>query len=318
MANFDPMTLFTGLMGLLALCSVGLVAMALLRRDRHAARMRTVTDYRRDLAVQNLDRLQAGQRPQPKQSKSLAEGLVQRFKLLGADKRRQLKRELAGAGWRDPSAPAQFFVATGVLPIILGLLGMLIATGPALEEKSGFVKLLIVAGAASFGFMLPRILLKNALQKRRKAIREAFPDGLDLMVICVQAGLSVEVAFNRVTREMAASAPELAEEFGLVGVELAFLPNRRMAYENMMERTGLAALKSLSTTLLQSEKYGTPIALGLSVLAQESRETRMAAAEKKAASLPAKLTVPMIVFFLPVLFAVIAGPAGIRIASGGG
>lgn len=318
MTAFDPMTVFTGLMGLLAVCSVGLVTTTLLRRDRHVARMKGVAERRRELAMHNLEQVRAAQRHKPKRQKSLAEDLVQRFRLLGADKARQLKRELAGAGWRDPSAPAQFLAATVLLPIILGFFGMAMTTGPLLAAKPGIVKLLVILGAGGFGFMLPRILLKNALQKRRKAIQQAFPDGLDLMVICVQAGLSAEVAFNRVTREMAASAPELAEEFGLIAAELAFLPNRRMAYENVIERTGLPAMKSLSTTLLQSEKYGTPVALGLSVLAQESRETRMAAAEKKAAALPAKLTVPMILFFLPALFAVIAGPAGIRIASGGG
>lgn len=311
------MTMFTALMGLLAVCSVGLVATTLLRRDRHAARMKGVTEHRRDLAMHNLDQIRSARR-QPKKRKSLAEDLVQRFKLLGADKARQLKRALANAGWRDSSAPAQFLVATAVLPFIVGLFGMMIATGPMLDGKPGILKILVVGGAAGLGFMLPRILLKNALQKRRKAIQQAFPDGLDLMVICVQAGLSIEVAFNRVTREMGASAPELAEEFGLIAAELAFLPDRRTAYENVTERTGLPAMKSLSTTLLQSEKYGTPVAVGLSVLAQESREARMAAAEKKAAALPAKLTVPMILFFLPVLFAVIAGPASIRIAGGGG
>jgi tight adherence protein C len=137
------------------------------------------------------------------------------------------------------------------------------------------------------------------------------------MVICVESGLSTEAAFNRVTEEMLVAAPEVAEEFGLLAAELAFLPDRRKPLENLAERTGLAPLRSLSTTLLQSEKYGTPVAVGIRVLAQEGRETRMAAAEKKAAALPAKLTVPMIVFFLPVLFGVIAGPAVIQIMERG-
>ena len=132
-------------------------------------------------------------------------------------------------------------------------------------------------------------------------------------MICVESGLSAEGAFNRVTDELIGASPELAEEFGLLAAELAFLPDRRQPLENLAERTGLPAVKSLSTTLIQSEKYGTPVAVGLRVLAQESRDARMAAAEKKASALPAKLTVPMVLFFLPVLFAIIAGPAAIRI-----
>jgi tight adherence protein C len=134
------------------------------------------------------------------------------------------------------------------------------------------------------------------------------------MVICVEAGMSIEAAFNKVSEEMAESAPLMAEEIGLTAAELAFLNDRRAAYENLAERSGLATFKSLVTTLLQSEKYGTPIAAGLRVIAQENRDARLNAAEKKAAALPAQLTVPMIIFFLPVLFIVIAGPAGIQVS----
>lgn len=316
MPVFDPMVMFTVLSALAALAGVASVVMAVLRKDRQAERMKAVTERRRALAIQTAETMRAKGRQQPKKKKSSTQQLAEKFKLLQADTTRELKRKMAAAGWRDPSAPAKFMAATVGLPVVLGLVGLLYSTGPLLAAKPLMVRLLIPLGMAAFGFYLPRILLSNAVQKRRAAIQRAFPDALDLMVICVEAGLSAEAAFNRVTEEMIGSAPALAEEYGLVAAELAFLPDRRMAYENLAERTGMPSMKSLSTTLLQSEKYGTPVAVGLRVLSQENREARMAAAEKKAAALPAKLTVPMIVFFLPVLFMVIAGPAGIRISQG--
>lgn len=312
--NFDPMMLFTLLMAVGALSGIGALAMTLLRRDRQADRLKAVTERRRQLAMMGTEALKNKPRQQPKRKKSATERLVEKLKLLQAGRARDLKRKLAAAGWRDSSAPALYVAASVGLPILFGLLSGLWASGPAIAAKPFMVKLMVPIGAALFGFLLPRIMLSNTIQKRRKAITQSFPDALDLMVICVEAGLSAEAAFNRVTEEMIADAPICAEEFGLVAAELAFLPDRRQAYENMAERTGLPAMKSLATTLLQSEKYGTPVAIGLKTLADESRESRMAAAEKKAAALPAQLTVPMIVFFLPVLFMVIAGPAAIRIS----
>ena len=163
------------------------------------------------------------------------------------------------------------------------------------------------------GFFLPKLLLRNMITKRQQAITRQFPDALDLMVICVEAGLSMEGAFTRVADEIQEEALELAEEIGLTSAELAFLPNRTDALEGFYERTGLQSVRSLTTALIQTEKYGTPIATALRVLSQEQREARMSRAEKKAGALPAQLTVPMILFFLPVLFVVIMGPAGITI-----
>lgn len=313
MSTFDPMVIFTALMALGALAAVAAVAITLLRRDRQAERLKAVTERRRQLALDTADIMRAKTRLQPKKQKSATEQLLEKLKLLQAGSARELKRKLAAAGWRDPSAATKYLAASAGLPVVFGLVALMYANGPALEAKSLFIRVLVVLGAALFGFFLPRIMLSNQVTKRRAAIQKSFPDALDLMVICVEAGLSAEAAFNRVTEEMIATAPEVAEEFGMVAAELAFLPERRVAYENLAERTGMASMKSLSTTLLQSEKYGTPVAVGLRVLAQENRESRMAAAEKKAAALPAKLTVPMILFFLPVLFAVIGAPAAIRI-----
>ena len=159
---------------------------------------------------------------------------------------------------------------------------------------------------------MPKVLLTNRIQKRQLKITRAYPDALDLMVICVEAGLSIEAAFNRVAEEFDETAPELAEEMGLTTAELAFLPDRRAALENLAIRTGIPAVKSLVTALIQSEKYGTPVAVSLRVQANEQRDERMSKAEKKAGALPAQLTVPMIAFFLPVVFVIILGPAIIK------
>ncbi|MEM9106403.1 MAG: type II secretion system F family protein, partial [Pseudomonadota bacterium] len=163
--------------------------------------------------------------------------------------------------------------------------------------------------AAYLGFFAPNIYISNRIGKRQKSIRNAWPDALDLLLICVESGVSIEAAFNRVADEVATQSAALAEELVLTTAELSYLDERRKGFENLGERTGLEAVKSVTTALIQAERYGTPIAQALRVLAQESRDMRMNEAEKKAAALPPKLTVPMILFFLPVIFAVILGPA---------
>jgi len=159
------------------------------------------------------------------------------------------------------------------------------------------------------GFKAPEIFLSNQISKRQQNMQRAFPDSLDLLLICVEAGMSIEHAFRRVSVEIVGQSVALAEEYALVTAELSYLPDRRTAYENLAIRTGMESIKSVSTALVQAEKYGTPVGSALRVLAQEGRDMRMNEAEKKAAALPPKLTVPMILFFLPVLFAVILTPA---------
>ena len=167
--------------------------------------------------------------------------------------------------------------------------------------------------AAVAGLYLPNLLMQNAIQKRQTAFTLGFPDALDLLLICVESGLSMEAACGRVAREIGESHPELAEELELTTAELAYLPDRRLALENLAARTGLPAVKAVVTTLIQADRYGTPLTAALRTAAQENRDNRLAVAEKKAASLPATLTVPMIVFFLPVLFVVILGPTVIQV-----
>ena len=167
--------------------------------------------------------------------------------------------------------------------------------------------------AAYAGMQLPWLFLKNRITKRQISIRRAFPDALDLLLICVESGMSIEAAFKRVSDEIGSQSIPLAEELTLTTAELSYLQDRRMAYENLAKRTGLEGVRSVCVALQQAERYGTPLAQTLRVLAQENRDMRMAEAEKKAAALPPKLTVPMILFFLPVLFVVILGPAAIKV-----
>src|SRR3954464_1484728 len=180
-------------------------------------------------------------------------------------------------------------------------------------EKSMPIKIGICLGAAFLGMQAPMMFLKNAISKRQLSIRRAFPDALDLLLICIESGMSIEVAFRRVSVEIVSQSVALAEEFTLTPAELSYLQDRKVAYENLAKRTGLEGVKSVCLALMQSERYGTPLGQSLRVMAQENRDMRMNEAEKKAAALPPKLTVPMILFFLPVLFVVILGPTYIKI-----
>jgi tight adherence protein C len=177
-----------------------------------------------------------------------------------------------------------------------------------------FVKFSIATAATVFGYFVPALYVGNRIAKRQKAIRRAWPDALDLVLICVEAGMGIERAFQKVADEIGPQSAVLAEELSLTTAELSYLPERRKAYENLALRTGLDSVKAVVTCLIQAEKFGTALGPALRVLAQENRDARMSEAEKKAATLPPKLTVPMIVFFLPVLFAVIITPAAIQIS----
>jgi tight adherence protein C len=197
-----------------------------------------------------------------------------------------------------------FLAAAAVYIFVLGYLA----------NQTFMVRLLTIIGVGYLGFYAPNIFISNKISKRQKSIRRAWPDALDLMLICVESGVSIEAAIKRVSDEMAQGSPELAEEMVLTNAELSFLQERRVAYENLAKRTQLDIVQAVTQALIQAERYGTPVAQALRVLAQESRDQRMNEAEKKAAALPPKLTVPMILFFLPVLIAVILGPAGIQVS----
>ena len=293
-----------------AAASVLAVALPLLARNRFASRLKAVTERRQELSDAQLLALKGRRKAQSRVA--LMRAVVNRLKLGALLDSKPLKARLAQAGWRGRSAPLTFIFSRVALPTLF--LSIAMAYSATLFAHLALpAKLTILIGAGAIGAYLPSVMLTNAIQKRQHAIGRSFPDALDLMVICVDSGLSIDAAISRSVDEMMHSAPELTEELGLTGAELSFLTERRQAWVNLAERIGLGPVKSLATTMQQTDRYGTPVGQALRVLATENRETRMAEAEKKAASLPAKLSVPMILFFMPVLFMVIAGPAAIQV-----
>lgn len=233
--------------------------------------------------------------------------MVHKMQLMGSKHAKDLKMQLAQAGYRRRDDMMIFLFFKACLPLVLGIVFGLLVFG--FESKMTFtVKLLICLVGVFGGYYAPSIFVKNMKQKRIQLIQKGVPDALDLLVICAQAGLSLEAALKRVSSEMAHAYPELSDELSLTAVELGFLPNRSEALNNLNKRVDLQQVRSLVSTLLQTEKYGTPLSQSLTVLAQEYRNERMMKAEEKAARLPAILTLPMIIFILPPLFIVLLGP----------
>ncbi|MFC3068840.1 type II secretion system F family protein [Phenylobacterium soli] len=284
--------------------SVLSVMRALSPPDLVAARARSHARRRSELRARRLTPKRAGAR----QSIGLARALLQRLKLDRGGEADKVADQLARAGWRSRDAVVVFLTLRLAAPFVVGLAAYVL--GPSiLHFSGGSLRMLVTAGGALAGSYLPTVLLRNGVERRQKKIQKGLPDALDLFVICAEAGLTLDAAVTRVAREMGAAAPELADELGLTAIELGFLPDRREALQNLARRVGTSDVAGLVGTLVQTEKYGTPLAQALRVLAAEFRDTRMMRAEEKAARLPATLTVPMIVFVLPPLFVVLIGPA---------
>jgi tight adherence protein C len=242
----------------------------------------------------------------------LMKQVVSRITVRRTQQADRLARTLAQAGFRNKDAIVAYQFAKIVAPIALGLGAVVVFYGLGMYELSGPLRALTCVGALGFGYMLPDIYLKNTTDKRRHAMRRALPDALDLMVICAEAGLSLDATLKRVSEEFGEACSSLADELALTALELGFLPDRRQALRNLDLRTNVPGIRGMVNNLLQADKYGTPIAHALRVLSAEFREERMLKAEEKAARLPAMLTVPMIIFILPPLFVVLLGPAVLR------
>lgn len=278
-------------------------------------RLRAVGVERERIRLRERERLAADNnrknlRVEPK---ALLRELVGRFnlqKLLGSDAARE---KMTMAGYRSSQAEPMFLLLSAVLPLITGVLAFVWLFVLGHTTYSPMVKAMLVIVALFIGMKLPVIFISNLISKRQLSIRRAFPDALDLLLICVESGMSIEQAFRKVASEIGTQSVPLAEELTLTTAELSYLQERRVGYENLGKRTGIDSVKAICTVLIQAEKYGTPLGTALRVVSQESRDNRMAEAEKKAAGLPPKLTVPMIIFFLPVLFAVIITPAAIQV-----
>ncbi|WP_295844659.1 type II secretion system F family protein [Tardiphaga sp.] len=288
----------------------------LLASDGLAKRMKAVASERERIRARERSRVIKNDRVSLRQSpKQIVSKVVTDLNLGKWLAQEAALDKLVMAGYRGQAPYVTFLFFRAVTPIVFLILSVLYVFVIAHMEQSTPVKIGMCLGATWLGMQAPMIFLKNAISKRQMSIKRAFPDALDLLLICIESGMSIEVAFRRVSVEIGSQSIELAEEFTLTTAELSYLQDRKVAYENLAKRTGLEGVKSVCLALQQSERYGTPLGQSLRVMAQENRDMRMSEAEKKAAALPPKLTVPMILFFLPVLFVVILGPTGIKVAS---
>ncbi len=283
--------------------------------DPLAQRIKAVGVERERIRAREREKLTAADKRSAVRMKPsrLAKQLVERFDLqrwLGVE---TAKRQLAMAGFRGPGAEYAFLAFRMAAPIAFFLITLIYVFFVLKWSQPFFLKLGAAIAAAYLGIQAPSLFLRNTIVKRKKALERAYPNALDLLLICVESGMSIELSARKVAEEIGIESIPMAEEMGLLAAEMSYLAERRTAFENLATRTGLDSIRALTTVLAQAERYGTPLGAALRVLAQESRDLRMTAAEKKAAALPPTLTVPMILFFLPALFAAILSPAAIQI-----
>ena len=305
------------LVSLAAIATVFTVLEPFLVKDKLKERLKSVGNYRDSLRQQQREALAKKTNPRLRQTspQGALKEVVENLKLLEIFDADSARKKLMMAGYRGQGPVFVFMAARLGLPFVMAIfVGIYVYLLGGFELDS-FGRLLATIAGFLGGFYLPNIYISNAVSKRQKAVQSAWPDALDLLLICVESGMSIEAAFQKVGDEVGPNCTELAEELGLTTAELSYLQERKQAYINLAERTGLDTVKAVVTALIQSEKYGTPLGQSLRVMATESRDLRMQEAEKKAAALPPKLTVPMIGFFLPVLFAVILSPAIMEVMS---
>jgi tight adherence protein C len=277
-------------------------------------RMKAVASERERIRQRERERLNKSEKVSLRQSpKQIVSKVVEDFNLGKWLAQEAARDKLTMAGYRGQAPYVTFLFFRAVTPIVMLIGTALYIFVITKLDYSMPVKIGICLAAAYLGLHAPMLFLKNSISKRQLSIKRAFPDALDLLLICIESGMSVEVAFRKVATEIVSQSVALSEEFTLTTAELSYLQDRKMAYENLASRTGLDGVKSVCLALQQSERYGTPLGQSLRVMAQENRDMRMSEAEKKAAALPPKLTVPMILFFLPCLFIVILGPSYIKV-----
>jgi tight adherence protein C len=298
-----------------ASATVYTLVMPLFAGEGLSKRMKAVASERERIRQRERERLNKTEKVSLRQTpKQLVSRVVEDFNLTKWLAQEAARDKLIMAGYRGHAPYVTFLFARMVAPVVLFVGSVVYVFLIAHMEKSMPIKIGMCVGAAYAGLQAPMLFLKNRISKRQLSIKRAFPDALDLLLICIESGMSVEMAFRKVATEIVGQSIALSEEFTLTTAELSYLQDRKVAYENLAKRTGLEGVKSVCLALQQAERYGTPLGQSLRVMAQENRDMRMNEAEKKAAALPPKLTVPMIVFFLPVLFVVILGPTGIKIS----
>ena len=310
-----PQFVVTVLAAISAFVTVLTIAMPIMSSDRINQRMKLMATERAKMRAERMADM-VSERPGNslrKTPKGYMQEVVDQLNLRKHFDSDEVRAKLKMAGLRGQAPLVTYMFFRIAMPIILFVSALSYLFVVSELAYPPIIKFAMALGVGFVGYYVPNLFVHNMTQKRQKAIKEAFPDALDMLLICVQSGMSVEAAFGKVSKEVTATSLELAEELSLTTAELSYLQERRQAFENLGRRTGLAGVKAVTTALIQAERYGTPVSQALRVMAKENRDIRMSEAEKKAAALPPKLTVPMILFFLPVLFIVILGPAAITI-----
>jgi tight adherence protein C len=301
-----------------AIATVITLAMPLLATDSLSKRMKSVALEREKIRQRERERLARGEKVALRRSpKQYMQTIVEQFNLtkwVGQEAARTL---LVQAGYRGHAPYVTFLFFRLVMPAVMLVVSLFYMFVVIEMDQPALTKIGLAIAATYLGMHVPSLFVKNKISRRQLSVKRAFPDALDLLLICVESGMSIEAGFRKVSQEIGSQSIALAEELTLTTAELSYLQDRRTAYENLAKRTNLDGVKSVCMALQQAERYGTPMAQTLRVMAQENRDMRMSEAEKKAAGLPPKLTVPMIVFFLPALFIVILGPAAIKVSQMG-
>ena len=311
----NPQLAATVLAAVCVFATVLTIAMPMLARDRMNQRMKEMAIERDRMRTARLAEMSAKERQGAKLRQGTSKGFMSRIvEMLDLREKfdnEELREKLKMAGLRGQKPIVAFMFFRMMAPIIMFIGSLIYVFFIGDVKYPPLIKFLMGVGGGFLGFYIPNVVIENIAQKRQQSIKQSFPDALDMLLICVQSGMSIEAAFGKVSKEVASQSVELAEEMTLTTAELSYLSDRRQAYENLGKRTGLPGVRAVTTALIQAERYGTPVGQALRTMAKENREARQSEAERKAAALPPKLTVPMIVFFLPVLFIVILGPAGI-------
>ena len=313
---FEPGVLVTGLVAVLAFATIVTLGMPYIERDTLDRRLKVVSERREELRAkhrESLSKRSGSLRAEPVGSAKLIKMLEERFNLSRLVATEDTHDKLQRAGLRGQTPVIIFNFFRFVMPFVVFVVALIYLFGITHFAWPSMMKVVAAVAAALAGYYLPDLFIQNAITKRQQSIMAAFPDALDLLLICVESGMSAEAGFSKVAAEIGQASPELAEELALTTAELSYLPDRKQAFENLAKRCGHAGVKAVATALNQAERYGTPLGQALRICALENRELRMVEAEKKAAALPAKLTVPMIVFFLPCLFVVIMGPGIMKV-----
>lgn len=315
--GFDVILVGTFLAGLAAFAVVLAIYAAITIRDPMAKRVKALEARREQLKAGIVTAASKKRTSLVRRTETTdkVKDSLGKLNVLQESQIKAIQQKLAHAGYRNKELAVLIIGARAILPLVIGgIMGLLIYVVEFWPDWGPFMRLAVFAGSVFLAYKGPEIYLSNKATKRTKEIQKGLPDALDLLVICAEAGLTVDAAFNRVAKELGRAYPELGDEFALTAIELSFLNERRMAFNNLAYRVNLEAVKGVVTTMIQTERYGTPLASALRVLSAEFRNERMMRAEEKAARLPAIMTIPLILFILPTLFVVILGPAACSIS----